>query len=217
MELCIAIALIAIITTLVVVGIQSGLEGSRSVKCVGNLRQISFGLTEYILDHNGHLVPGAVVKNSKNLYWYHALEPYMGDSNLDPNSPNRPKWQQCPSKIISPLTRETVGYGWNYNQFGYYDSPNEYELGPYGWGSRLIEVTKPAHTIILGDSKDAHVNPASNFEHRYIYTWGLPATPDKKLARRHRGRGNYLFLDGHVEGLSPEELGMDHKIFLKIQ
>lgn len=218
LEICIVIALATIIVFFSISGFLRLLDNAKGVQCITNLKQISGVLMTYTYEHNGALIPGAVVNNGKNIYWYHVLEPYLGDPNLNPNSSNRPVWQQCPSKNFATLTRETVGYGWNYINFGYYDSTNVNELGPYGWASRLLEVSKPSHTIILGDSQDDTTNPANNYQHRYLYVNDIIYNPNKpRFARRHQKRGNYLMLDGHIESLTPEQLVADPKIFKKVQ
>lgn len=219
MELLVAIGLIAVLLAISQVVLQRLLDAGKSTKCVSNLRQMGAAHMAYIADNNGYLIPAAVVSTSKNIYWYHVLEPYMGDPELSPLSPNRPAWQLCPGKIVTPLTRETVGYGWNYKNFGYNDKQEKPVQIAEGFGTRITDVTRPSHTIILGDSKDQHVNSssASHYQHRYLYTSELPATISPLFARRHKGGGNYLFLDGHVEGLTPEQLAEDHKVFLKNQ
>lgn len=218
-ELLVAIGLIAVLLAISQSVLQRLSDAGKATKCVSNLRQIGAAHMAYIAENNGYLISAAVVSVSKNIYWYHVLEPYMGDPELSPLSPNRPGWQLCPAKVIAPLTRETVGYGWNYKNFGYNDKQEKPAQIADGFGTRITDVSRPSHTIIIGDSKDQDVNSssASHHQHRYLYTSELPSSISPLFARRHKGGGNYLFVDGHVEGFRPEQLAENHKLFLKAQ
>lgn len=69
--------------------------------------------------------------------------------------------------------------------------------------AKLSDVPEPEATVIIGDSKDLDVAPEKAWEHRYIYrASGFWYTH----AKRHQGGGNYLFVDGHVEWFTPENL-----------
>lgn len=114
------------------------------------------------------------------------------------------------------MTRETVGYGWNFSNFGLDSSA--IGLGvtePYrGENSKITQVTKPSYTVIVGDSKDSKTSPSAsnNFEHKLLYTQSSDKIMSKS-ARRHNGGGNYLFFDGHVEWRTPEQLVMEPEIW----
>jgi len=207
-ELLVVIAIIALLAALLLPALTSARESGRSVACVSRARQMGLALFLYAGDYNGTLIPAAVVKNNQNKYWYHVLDLYLTRTDTDYNSPNRPAWQLCPSKTITPMTRETVGYGWNYSYFGYVDDCTD-DWCVDGWSSRLSDVTKPSHTIIIGDSKDANIepDPAYNYQNRYIYSW----PGHNARAWRHHGRGNYLLLDGHIEPFTSEQLDTDPK------
>jgi prepilin-type N-terminal cleavage/methylation domain-containing protein/prepilin-type processing-associated H-X9-DG protein len=207
-ELLVVVAIIMLLAALLLPALRQAKESGRSASCLSRLHQMGLALFLYADDYNGSLIPAAVVKNNQNKYWYHVLDLYLTRTDTDYNSPNRPAWQFCPSKTITPLTRETVGYGWNYSYFGVSDDDtNAFTLA--GWGSRLSDVTRPSHTLIIGDSKDADINPdpAYHYEHRYIYYW----PGHYARAWRHHGRGNYLLLDGHVEPFTSEQLDADPK------
>ncbi len=91
-----------------------------------------------------------------------------------------------------------MGYGWNYYYFGYESG----QPTRYGWGSRLSQVEKPAETIIIGTSID-DVNATDLLKHSVIYS--NPGSV-QSMARRYKGGGLYLLLDGHVAAYTPEEI-----------
>jgi len=228
-EMLVTIAVIAILAALLFPAITGVREKANDTKCVSNLRQMGAGLMLYVADHDGALIPGAVASQEGGLtLWFNALDAYMGnqeEGNLSNfASGRRPAWQRCPSKVFKETEMDhfSVGYGWNYygdnaghDGFGLY--PGDYNAdgsssGGHGGSSRLAEVTKPAKTIIIADSKDIDVAPSAT--HQNIYLYPPPATGQR--ASRHSGRGNYLMVDGHVESLPPDLEGYT-SYFIKAQ
>lgn len=207
-ELLVVVAIIAILAAMLLPALRGAREKANSASCMSNLRQMGIALMAYVDDHGGALIPGAVPSESPLISWYNVLDGYMGKQDTNFSSAKRPAWQLCPSKIVTPLAFDTVGYGWNHIYFG--QSPSTPQIG---WGSKLAEVTKPSRTIIIGDSKDPWIDPAPayNYQHRYLYPF---VGQDPWRASRHAGKGNYLMMDGHVEPLIPL---MDLTLFWKVQ
>lgn len=193
MELLVVVGLVLVLAALVFPIVGKSRDTAQAVKCAANLKQIGVGLQNYIAENDGRLVPGSMLPSG--WYWYHALDEYMGGTDTNWSSPTRPKWQLCPNHDVPIKTYVTIGYGWNYNNFGLdKDTPGK------GYNSRLSEVTHPSQTMIIGDAVDVDVDPspAGNFRYRNL-------SPFEGLhAKRHGGRGNYLMLDGHVESLPPD-------------
>lgn len=210
-ELLVVLAITGLLAALIMAGLSSSVRTAEGAKCLANLKAISGGLNSYIAENSGQFIPAAVLGNRTN--WYRVLEPYMGLTQRPWNAPADAPWQQCPEKKFPGVTNElTVGYGWNFMNFGHTDS-RDTNNSRYGRGefSRIVQVEQPAKTIIIGDSQDG-VEPGKDFEHRYIYPQA------DKLARRHNGRGNYLFVDGHIEALTPEAVATnDFFLFKKIK
>lgn len=200
-EMLVVLAIIIIFLSLLVPAVNTGITRARSIRCMNNLRTIGQGLSLYATDHGGQLVKGAAFFG--NEYWFHQLEPYLGFIEEDTQSVQRPAWQICPAKQVPILTNHTVGYGWNFYYLGY--SPRPEHAGPdanrnWGWGTRLSEVPAPSETIVVGDSVD-EAPEGQSYLNLYLYPHG-----GWTVARRHRGGGNYLFVDFSVRWLKAETL-----------
>ena len=55
-ELTVAIAIIAILATLLIPAVRLVIESAKSIKCISNLRQIGLGITAYADDQDGRLI-----------------------------------------------------------------------------------------------------------------------------------------------------------------
>ena len=215
LELLCAIAVVLVLAALLFPLLAHFRKVAQNVRCAGNLRQIGIALQAYTSDHDGRLIPAAVIRS--NLFWFDELNPYMGFPNYGPQStfPDAAAtntvfplpWQFCPAQKTETPERQEVGYGWNYTEFGY--TPSKPTTNP---NSNLRQVAEPARTIIIGDSRDSDAQPGTAFQGRYLYS----DTPSL-LARRHGGKGNYLMLDGHVEALSPKDLPANSPLWKKIK
>jgi len=205
-EMLVVIAIVGIVAALIFPTLSASRRAAQNVGCVNNLRKMGVGLSAYVADHDGALIPGAHTQElPKIIAWYRVLNDYVGGEEFTKTS--SPAIWLCPSKILTPMNTTTsayIGYGWNYSSFG--DLVGSVSLG---WGSKMAQVTKPSRTIIIGDSKDPWINPGATPQNYYLYR-----PPSVNLATRHSGNGNYLMLDGHVEALPPT---MDSTYFLKVQ
>lgn len=228
-ELLVGLAIIIFLTALLFPAIKNILQKSQSTSCQSNLRQIGSALHAYATDHNGILVDAAAVRRNVSKddlgdYWYGALQPYVDGTFLASNRLPRPKWQLCPAKKLRVKPTSTtdaayaeavIGYGWVYQKFRKKDgsytggfgqvtqniSPGSKDPDDPGVNTRLVEVEKPADTIIVGDSRDE--DTTDNYhQSRYLYK----DETYTKFAQRHSGGGNYLFVDGHVEWMTPDQL-----------
>lgn len=184
LELLTAVSIILILAACWLSVSSSMKQRAASSLCAGKLRGISLGLNSYVADNSGKFL---VAYNGYFGYWTDLLSPYMDGRKVDPiNNTNLPAWILCPSKT------GRTGYGWNYYHFGHNTSSNTNTIN-----SRVSQVTEPSKTVIIGDSAD---DPADQqVAHQVIYGTA------SKMAKRHLGRGNYLFVDGHVEAISPTE------------
>jgi prepilin-type N-terminal cleavage/methylation domain-containing protein/prepilin-type processing-associated H-X9-DG protein len=174
-ELLVVIAIIAILAAILFPVFAKAREKARQTSCLSNVKQILLGVMQYAQDNDETLPPGALIKQSTpTVNWYQAIDPYLKNSQI----------LICPSK-----SSEVLGYGWNYQEFGYY----ELDHGT-GWATTLGAITAPAETILLGDNADSGGN-------RYLYR-----RTDASLPKRHNEGGNMGFCDGHAKWYSHSAL-----------
>jgi len=107
-EMLVSLALISFLAALVALGGGAISDRSASVKCLGNLRQISVGLTLYAADNHGDLPPqnwwsaGAAPcaltgGGAPNGLGHLVARGYVGQAAANPVGGNRPKIFECPS------------------------------------------------------------------------------------------------------------------------
>ncbi len=78
-ELLVAIAVIAILASLLLPGLSRAKQTANNVVCLNNLRQQGIALIMYVGD-NGAYPPYAVPQLPQSVkYWVHFLEPYVAD------------------------------------------------------------------------------------------------------------------------------------------
>jgi prepilin-type N-terminal cleavage/methylation domain-containing protein/prepilin-type processing-associated H-X9-DG protein len=178
-ELLVVIAIIAILAAILFPVFARAREKARQTSCLSNIKQIMLAAMAYAQDYDETLphcswyyAPDATTV----VNWYEVLQPYMENTAI----------MICPSnpKAYGIGASYAVGYGWNYQEFGYCDA-SHYS----GWATPLGEIDEPATTILLGDSAD------NNSGSRYLYK----GDSSQRLPRRHNQGGNMGLCDGHAK------------------
>jgi len=194
-ELLVVIAIIAILAAILFPVFAKAREKARQASCLSNTRQIMTGILSYAQDYDETLPYASSwgYPGSATIAWYDYLNPYLKNTQI----------LKCPS---SPSYN--YGYGWNYQNFGYWSGPSStFYSNP---GRTLGDILIPAETILIGDNPDANSYSAGG-----MYAYG-PTQYDStgagtanasisNVARRHNGGGNYGYCDGHAKWLSASD------------
>lgn len=217
-ELLVVIVVVAVLVSLLVPVLFTGTYTVARGKSISNLRSMGSALLSYASDHGGRLPEGAfspTLHGQTLRYWHNALDAYISGEVYQSNDERRfelPKWQNDPLKVFAePVYDGSSGYdvsaafGWNHSYFGY--TPTWYPER-MGWGTIQSDVENPSRTVIIGTSMDTTTN--DGLANLLIYP------QEGKAARRYRGKGLYLHVDGHVSAYSPDEVTANNNyLFLR--
>lgn len=226
-ELLVVIAIVAILASLLASGLGRAKGLAHLTKCASNERQMSLGLSSYLFENQrfpgNSLQPGAgtpsfSIQDSILHNWFKALEPHVGVSR-------KGQVYRCPGypTAIPPAGSDGVqAYG--YNQYGPSPLDNMWGLGlgevNGDWIYQLPEdrVVAPSQMIAIADhySADRQDHQALRIAEPLTLMIGFQygTESDKEQARkatrrRHTGKFNVLFVDGHVESAKPSKLFSD--------
>lgn len=198
-ELLLVIVIIGILATLLIPAASRARESGMQATCLGNMRHLGTAIHAYAAD-TGYLPYNSSAQNSRD--WDNLLV----DAGILPDT--KLSRQGCPKN----KSKMAATYGNNYAQLG-----NEYPGTPAEdrqselWGRRrLVEVEKPAETIMLADGHDMGEKPDPKNPHAgwpALVYWDprfWPTPPAEKDGYKgsmepigHNGGVNIIWVDGH--------------------
>ncbi len=201
-ELLTVISVIGILAALLMPALSGAREKGRQVACAANLHQIGIALFAYSSDYQNHTPPAFQMENGATLTWYKALIT---------NSYATAKVFQCPDdrrfqtvqngQTITPRSYAmVVGFG----------NGSAYEQNYWIAGSRLTCTWLTNSSVaVVAEYYSDNLKPfledqgtISPFVTSSLETFnGTTQVPpwSKHVNDATHLKGNYLFLDGHVE------------------
>ena len=202
-ELLVVIAIVAILAALISAGISRSRASAQSSRCVSNLRQLGALLIGYLPENNSR-IPYYTV-GGDDFTWINYLD--KSNDSIPPSA----GISVCPTAMPKPYKDKYSIYGMDMTggQFDSYPHPFNPTGQVVGFMVRFNSaVEDPSRRIILADSM---VRSASAWNTKnqlaYIRLASTPQAGDQgALHCRHQGKANLLFLDGHVESLTPVEI-----------
>jgi prepilin-type processing-associated H-X9-DG protein/prepilin-type N-terminal cleavage/methylation domain-containing protein len=176
-EVLAAAAIVCVLVAMLLPTVSNMRKAARSAQCVSNLRQVGVALNGYAND-NGGRYPKIHGKKSGETIWMSKAAPYAGmpeDSIGAAPLPRSAGVFVCPE--FPAQAREARETSYRYN--GAVVSVWQYDRALIGSKIFLVVETEG------------------------INTDEFPSAPDEvDVARRHPGKmANFLFADGHVEGI----------------
>lgn len=200
-EMLVTVALIGILASLLVPGLQSSRRTAMALKGASNLRQLASAQLLYAGDNNGSYTLTWYYDNLNNapngVTWRQRLGSYL---NIDTSK--HPMWdskfwtalQMDPQSIYNvpdsaPASKRPTGgasvfiNGWMQPSYP----------GGTNWNFRMLAVPRPAETILLGE-----MTPETNGD--------TMREPPVTFNRGGRAKMLMVFCDGHVEELTLRDL-----------
>lgn len=198
-ELLVIIAIIAILAAVAVPSFSSMFRTSAQAQSASNLRQWGSGVTLYAGDHSGKLPPVSVATGY--LGWDAVVAPYLGLS-ADPKAvpeklfihPNTPA-----PKDKQGRARRTYAMARGNDSVGRINTPTV----------ALATIPEPSKTILLSErlhnTSVAQSASAADLDVRKVGEQQARQYNGEAFDLNAGGKFNYLFVDGHVELLRPED------------
>ena len=184
-ELLVVIVVLGILATVLLPALGRAREAGRSAQCSARLHALALAVGQFADDESDRFPRSQhSAFTHRELPWGRALAPYLG---ADTNTWNRllREAYHCPSD-------PRVGaFSLGQNVYFELGPADDYDGKPDTWRRRLL-VPRPAVTVLQAEN-------ASEADHIMPNFWGGPQDAEDVDHRRHAGRANYSYVDGHVE------------------
>jgi prepilin-type N-terminal cleavage/methylation domain-containing protein/prepilin-type processing-associated H-X9-DG protein len=220
-ELLVVIAIIGILAAMLLPALSLARKKGQAAACIGNLKQIGVALEMYESDNNGWLPPAARLGPGQDgASFDRIVAPYMSGTSVAVIDPTYAQWAgvwKCPTDKIprgNPLAPPR-SYAMNITLDNF--TGNKGMLTGVGLGVALSGIDDPSGTIMVAERP----NTANQYGYDANSDCGCPnpsgANPSQFCLGQydysqdsgglyppwHSGGWNYLFVDGHVEWLTP--------------
>jgi len=207
-EILASIAIIVLLAATILPAYQSMLESARLTTCTSRLHNLHHAIVLCANDSDGYLpCSGRQLPDGSweggDIPWQYALAPYFGAKTADGNGAAKVgSAYACPSRAVD-LQGFLGGSMQQIRLYGY-----SYALGHSNVSQtrrKMASIPYPSHTLLMSEGgfkslpADTPSAPcASQLDNTYIKNAAYNAA-GKFTGGAHRGAGNILYLDGHIE------------------
>lgn len=233
-ELLVVIGIIALLIAILLPSLSRARQSAQAVACASNLRQLGLAMVNYTTDHKGQLpysfIDRGTVPSKNRVSWDDCLNRYLGGTFtdaqiLDDRPTVGPAVLACPTDPIerglTPLGQRTRSYstsgGFVFGSFSslsvnFYGAfmrapiPGGPALGPSdplpaGFRSFKLTELRPSAEVFLLVEQPAVQNILG---HITLADCRSVTAQYAEVPAYHGAKFNYLYADGHVQGLKPE-------------
>lgn len=194
-ELLIVVGLIVVLSFLSFTALKSVRLQADTSRCINNLRTLSVAMNHYTNDNNGFLLEDEVPRESDGVrvLWPHKLNTYL-NTDFSRISVNPVLVKSTP--LHCPAEKELV------RPYSCYSINREFNRRLFNDTSRIhfTGIVSPSKYVLMADSSTSSIIYSDTAKKMREFT---------KIDRRHNGRPNFLFADGHVESWSRPLIGLD--------
>jgi prepilin-type processing-associated H-X9-DG protein/prepilin-type N-terminal cleavage/methylation domain-containing protein len=222
-ELLVVISIVAVLISIMLPALGGIKRSAQQVLSASNMRQIGLAIQMFQDDHNGWFPQTTHGSPNINQSWIYTLAPYLSDAGQveDPDNPGETIWEIgevriCPRdpKAEERMANSASSYMLNewvavpyVGPFGGIDQSQSY--------TRRERLKRPSGTHVLFVA--ANRWPASTYaDHTHSRSWNDWSTVTWDISTDRYGANgspqfldgssNYLFADGHVEGIQAPTL-----------
>lgn len=225
-ELLVVISIIAVLAAILFPVFARARENARRSSCLSNMKQLGLAFMQYTQDYDEQLpINGSTSSYPGSSSWDVAIAPYTG---VKVGGGASPAIFRCPSDTAIE-TKSSYAIPWNGMHapgstptfvFGTTLKPDGSSYSANFTGVKLASIPHPATTIMLAElpsslpgipsSDPLYVNNSfGNYSNSYV-TGPVGGTANKQDKSRpgkpiHLDGWNYLFSDGHVKWMRPEQ------------
>jgi prepilin-type N-terminal cleavage/methylation domain-containing protein/prepilin-type processing-associated H-X9-DG protein len=196
-ELLVVIAIVAALAAILFPVFSTVRERGRRTVCQSNLKQIALAMQQYVQDNGGVYPPLDG--------WEHAAYTYTKNGQVF-HCPDYPVNQINGFLVLDPLSVTGpvhVDYDYNGMRLGVFLTPPTGKEVGVG-GVRESAIATPSTIFLNRDAGWADADGALRNSRRVLTT---SCGREFGGSTYHSGAGNYSYLDGHVQWLTPEEAG----------
>jgi prepilin-type N-terminal cleavage/methylation domain-containing protein/prepilin-type processing-associated H-X9-DG protein len=218
-ELLVVIAIIAILAGMLLPALSTARDKARSINCVNNLKQISVGVNMYTDSYEGYLPPETNANRGSSLFDNEVVKIIAGgkDSWFGEHNKSKAMIFQCPSDPYRDVVRTSGRVGRSYAINQRLRTTATPTVQASGTIMKSSTIRNASGTIYIAEHPNRNINNAIGFTARAgvsnpYHNNGTDGQcnsgaveGDTPFIPVHSKRWNYLFVDGHVENLSPDD------------
>jgi len=195
-ELMVVLVIIGMLAAVLLPALGAAMDSADTTACANNMKQIGLAVRAYASAWKFMLPPSSCpyAKAAREQWWLNALQPYAGHKLL----------YRCPSdyteqaRFIDWQNPPDDASTWGQSRWASYLTNGRMDTA----FTALDAVRRPAAVVYVCEAPET----ALGADHVHPERWVSEQDVKNSVAHdRHRGRANYLFLDGHVETLAVEE------------